>query len=49
VVISQSRDPDAPDFVETVSDVRELAGGVPVVAAPLDDLSAWPGEVLDLT
>jgi dethiobiotin synthetase len=34
VVVSQSADPEAPDFAETVAAVRELAGGAAVAAAP---------------
>jgi len=34
VVLSQSAEPEAPDFAETVADVRRFAAGVPIVAAP---------------
>ena len=48
VVVSQSGEPDAPDFAETVADVRRYAGGVPVIAAPRDELDGWPQALLSL-
>jgi dethiobiotin synthetase len=46
LVISQSRDPDAPDFRETVADIAALSGGAPVIAAPLHDTAGWPQATL---
>lgn len=46
VVLSQSADPDAPDFAQTVADTARLAR-VPVLAAPRDDTSGWPDAALD--
>ena len=40
VVVSESADPDAPDFDETLESVGRWSGGVPVVAARRDD-EAW--------
>jgi len=47
LVISQSRCPGSPDFVETVSEVRAFAGGRMVLDAPLDDLADWPRRLCD--
>jgi dethiobiotin synthetase len=47
IVISQSADPAAPDFAETVADVRSFAGATPVFAAPRDVIAGWPDEILD--
>jgi dethiobiotin synthetase len=48
VVISQSRDPEAPDFLDTLCEVRAFAGGRMVLGAPLNDLSDWPLRLHDL-
>jgi dethiobiotin synthetase len=49
VVVSQSPEPDAPDFAETVADVRRFAGGVPVIAAPRAGAAqAWARAILAL-
>jgi dethiobiotin synthetase len=47
LVISQSRCPGSPEFVETVSEVRDLAGGRMVLGAPLNDVTDWPQRLLD--
>ncbi|MGH6965848.1 MAG: dethiobiotin synthase [Phenylobacterium sp.] len=47
LVISQSRGPGAPDFAETVCEVRAFAGGRRVLSAPLDDVADWPQHLLD--
>jgi dethiobiotin synthetase len=49
VVVSQSREPDAPDFAETVADVARFATGARVVAAPLGAASDWPKALLAAT
>lgn len=46
VVVSQSADPDAPDFAETVADIARFAADAPVVAAPRSGPSDWPNTVL---
>jgi dethiobiotin synthetase len=45
VVVSQSAEPDAPDFVQTVESVAAFAGDLRVVAAARDDQS-WAADVL---
>ena len=45
VVVSQSADPDAPDFVQTVAAIARFAGDVPVLAAPREDES-WASALL---
>ena len=45
VVVSQSADPDAPDFPQTVAAVARFAGDVPVLAAPRDD-ETWASALL---
>lgn len=45
IVVSQSADPDAPDFTQTVAAVARFAAGVPVLAAPRDD-EAWTSALL---
>lgn len=45
VVVSQSADPDAPDFPQTVAAIAQFAGDVPVLAAPRDDES-WASALL---
>lgn len=45
VVVSQSADPDAPDFRQTVAAIARFAGDVPVLAAPRDDES-WASALL---
>lgn len=47
LVISQSRCPGAPSFVETVSDVRDFASGRTVLAAPLNGAPDWAQALLD--
>lgn len=46
VVVSQSREPDAPDFAETVADVGRFAGAVRVLPAPLGVRTDWPQRLL---
>ena len=46
VVISETADPQAPDFRQTVADTARLAR-VPVLAAPRDDVADWPDLALD--
>jgi len=49
VVVSESPDRDAPDFAETIADVRRYAGGVAVIGAPRDGGSDdWARAVLPL-
>lgn len=45
VVISQSGDPDAPDFAQTVDSVAAFAGEVKIIAAARDD-EAWASELV---
>lgn len=45
IVVSQSADPDAPDFPQTVAAIARFAGDVPVLAAPRDDES-WASALL---
>jgi dethiobiotin synthetase len=47
LVISQSRCPGAPPFVETVSEVRDFAGGRIVLEAPLNDVTDWPRRLFN--
>jgi dethiobiotin synthetase len=47
VVISQSRDPGAPSFEDTLSEVASFARDTTVLGAPLDDLSGWPRRLCD--
>ena len=47
LIISQSADPDAPDFAETVVDVQRFAGSTPVVALARDADDSWADEVLE--
>ena len=46
VVVSQSADPNAPDFAQTVADTAHLATQVPVIAAPRGEAVGWPAEAL---
>ena len=46
VVISESGDPDAPDFRQTVESVARFAGETPVLAAPRNDAQSWPALIL---
>ncbi|WP_293681343.1 dethiobiotin synthase [uncultured Phenylobacterium sp.] len=48
VVISQSGDAEAPDFGDTLADVRRFAGGLPVIAAPRGAQVGWPQSALAL-
>lgn len=45
VVISQSGDPDAPDFAQSVDSVAAFAGDVRIVAAPRGD-EAWAAQLV---
>lgn len=45
VVVSQSADPGAPDFSQTVAAIAAFAGDVPVLAAPRDD-ETWASALL---
>lgn len=45
VVISQSAEPDAPDFAQSVDSVAAFAGDIQVIAAARDD-QAWAAAVL---
>ena len=45
VVVSQSADPNAPDFPQTVAAIAQFAGPVPVLAAPRDD-ETWASALL---
>ena len=45
IVVSQSADPEAPDFRQTVAAIAGFAGDVPVLAAPRDDES-WASALL---
>lgn len=46
LVISESGDPDAPDFRETVASVAAFAGETPVLAAPRGGPQNWTSLVL---
>lgn len=48
IVVSQSGDPDAPDFPGSVALVAEHAGDTPVLAAPRGGASGWAAQALDL-
>lgn len=48
VVMSESDDPSAPDFDETVVDLRRFVDDVEVMAAPRDVINGWPQAVLSL-
>lgn len=45
VVVSQSADPDAPDFAQTVESVAAFAGGLKVIAAARG-ADAWASELV---
>ena len=45
IVVSESADPDAPDFPQTVAAIARFAGDVPVLAAPRDD-ETWASALL---
>ncbi|CAN5885978.1 dethiobiotin synthase [soil metagenome] len=45
IVVSQSPDPEAPDFVQTVAAVAQFAGDIPVLAAPRGD-ETWASALL---
>ncbi|MBP6545502.1 MAG: dethiobiotin synthase, partial [Phenylobacterium sp.] len=45
IVVSQSADPEAPDFPQTVAAIARFAGHVPVLAAPRDD-ETWASALL---
>jgi dethiobiotin synthetase len=47
LVISQTRDPQAPAFLETLSEVAALAKDTIVLGAPRDDLGGWPRRLCD--
>ncbi|HEX5377689.1 MAG TPA: dethiobiotin synthase [Phenylobacterium sp.] len=46
VVVSESGDPEAPDFRETVASVAAFAGDLAVVGAPRGEVQSWPALVL---
>jgi dethiobiotin synthetase len=46
VVVSESGEPDAPDFRETVASVAAFAGDLAVVGAARDEAPSWPSLVL---
>jgi len=46
VIVSQSADPDAPDFMSTVALVTEHAGAVPVIPASREGGFGWAGLAL---
>jgi dethiobiotin synthetase len=46
VVVSQSGEPETPDFRETVASVAAFAGDLAVVAAPRGGPQSWPSLVL---
>lgn len=48
LIVSESADPDAPDFLETVSDLDRLSGGVVTLAAPRGGDEAWADDLVDL-
>jgi dethiobiotin synthetase len=48
LAVSQSADPDAPDFEASVDQIRRFAGDAPVVAAPRGGGEAWAAELLGL-
>ena len=47
VVVSESADPEAPDFAQTVASVAQWSGGVLVVAAPRGDAACGEALILD--
>lgn len=50
VVVSESPRLDAPDFAETVADLRRYVGDVPLISAPRDGAAhGWANAVLALT
>jgi dethiobiotin synthetase len=46
LVVSQSDDPEAPDFRETVASVATFAGDVAVLAAPRGETQSWTSLIL---
>lgn len=46
LVVSQSDDPEAPDFRETVASVATFAGDTPVFAAPRGEAQSWTSLIL---
>jgi dethiobiotin synthetase len=46
IVVSGSADPDSPDFAQTVALVADFAHGLPVIAAPRGETTAWPRQLL---
>ncbi|TAJ68990.1 MAG: dethiobiotin synthase [Phenylobacterium sp.] len=49
VVVSQSAEREAPDFAETMADVRRFAAGVPVIGAPRTGAAdGWAAATLAL-
>jgi len=48
LVVSQSGDPDAPDFAASVALVRDHVQDVPVIAARRGPELGWAGELLDV-
>jgi dethiobiotin synthetase len=47
LVVSESRDPQAPEFLETLREVQAFARDAPVFGAPLDDLTGWPQRLYE--
>jgi dethiobiotin synthetase len=45
IVVSQSADPEAPNFPQTVAAIAQFAGDTPVLAAPRDD-ETWASALL---
>jgi len=46
LVVSQSGELDAPDFIETVAEIVRYAGPTPVIAAARDGTDAWASQLL---
>ena len=46
LVVSQSADPHAPNFADTVAAISEFAGGLEVIAAPRLGPTNWAGIIL---
>lgn len=47
IVVSQSADPEAPDFTATLEQLTALAEGAPVVAVARNDPGPWADRLLD--
>jgi len=48
LVVSQSADPDAPDFPDTVAEIARFAAPAPVFSAPRGGPGDWADRLLDL-